>query len=176
MDKGFFRGEQVRLRAMEPQDVEVLYEMENDPSLWDISNFTVPYSHSVLQEYIAQSQSDIFADKQLRLMMVRVEDGEVLGTIDLTDFSAMHRRGEVGIVVREPYRGQGYAYEALQLFIDYMFRFLRLKQLNVHVAVDNAMCLALFERCGFERCGLLKQWWRVEGEYKDVVILQKLRD
>jgi len=176
MDKGFFRGEQVRLRALEPQDVEVLYEMENDPSLWDISNFTVPYSHSVLQEYIAQSQSDIFADKQLRLMMVRVEDGEVVGAIDLTDFSAMHRRGEVGIAVRAPYRGQGYAYEALQLFIDYTFRFLRLKQLNVHVAVDNATSLALFEHCGFERCGLLKQWWRVEGEYKDVVILQKLRD
>lgn len=175
MHKGFFVGEQVRLRALEPQDVEVLYEMENDPASWDVSNFTVPYSRHVLSEYIAQSQSDIFADRQLRLMIVRRTDGEVVGTIDLTDFSASHRRGEIGIAIREAYRGLGYAHEAITLFVDYAFRFLRLKQLNAHVAVDNAESLALFKHCGFEQCGVLKAWWRVEGEYKDVTILQRLR-
>ena len=174
MHKGYFIGERVRLRALEPQDVEVLYEMENDPASWDVSNFSVPYSRHVLSEYITQSQSDLFADRQLRLMIVRGEDGEVVGTIDLTDFSAFHRRGEVGIAIREAYQGNGYAKEALQLFIDYAFRFLRLKQLNAHVAVDNAQSLALFESCGFEQCGILKAWWRIEGEYKDVVILQLL--
>ncbi len=159
---------------MEPQDVEVLYEMENDPASWDVSNFSVPYSHHVLSEYVAQSQSDIFADRQLRLMIVRGEDGEAVGTIDLTDFSAFHRRGEVGIAIREAFQGQGYAKEALQLLADYAFRFLRLKQLNAHVAKDNAQSLALFQSCGFEQCGILKAWWRVEGEYKDVVILQRL--
>ncbi|MBR1940333.1 MAG: GNAT family N-acetyltransferase [Bacteroidaceae bacterium] len=175
MHKGFFIGEQVRLRAMEPQDVEVLYEMENDPASWDVSNFSVPYSRHVLSEYIAQSQSDLFADRQLRLMIVRGGDGEVVGTIDLTDFSAFHRRGEVGIAIREAHQGHGYAKEALQLFADYAFRFLRLKQLNAHVAADNAHSLSLFQSCGFEQCGILKAWWRVEGEYKDVVMLQRLR-
>ena len=174
MHKGYFVGEQVRLRALEPQDVDILYEMENDPASWDVSNFTVPYSRHVLSEYIAQSQSDIFADRQLRLMIVRHIDGEVVGTIDLTDFSASHRRGEIGIAIREKYRKMGYAHEAIVLFIDYLFRFLRLKQLNAHVAVDNPESLALFQHCGFEQCGILKAWWRVEGTYKDVVILQLL--
>ena len=175
MHKGFFVGEQVRLRALEPQDVDILYEMENDPASWDVSNFTVPYSRHVLSEYIAQSQSDIFADRQLRLMIIRIIDGEVVGTIDLTDFSISHRRGEMGIAIREPYRGMGYAHEAIALFVDFAFRFLRLKQLNAHVAVDNPESLALFQHCGFEQCGILKAWWRVEGTYKDVIILQRLR-
>ena len=87
--------------------------MENDPASWDASNFSVPYSRHVLSEYIVQSQSDLFADRQLRLMIVRGGDGEVVGTIDLTDFSAFHRRGEVGIAIREAHQGHGYAKEAL---------------------------------------------------------------
>jgi len=174
MHKGFLKGELVRLRALEPQDVDLLYEMENDPDSWDVSNFTVPYSRHVLSQYIAETQSDIFADCQLRLMIERMEDGEVLGTIDLTDFSAAHRRGELGIAIREQYRGKGYAQQAIMLFVDYAFRFLRLRQLCAHVTADNAASLALFKHCGFQQSGVLKDWWRVEGEYKDVVFLQLL--
>jgi len=55
--------------------------MENDPSMWDISNFTVPYSRYVLRQYIEGSQCDVFADKQLRLMIVSKSDHDILGTI-----------------------------------------------------------------------------------------------
>ena len=71
MSRRFFTGMQVHLRAMEPEDLEVLYQMENDPSTWDVSNFSVPYSKYVLKQYIENSQCDMFADKQLRLMIVR---------------------------------------------------------------------------------------------------------
>jgi len=52
---------------------------------------------------------------------------------------------------------------------------LYLKQLIVHISVDNEASIRLFESCGFVRCGLLKEWWRVGGCYKDVVLLQLLR-
>ena len=49
-----------------------------------------------------------------------------------------------------------------------------LNRAYAHVAVDNLESLALFQHCGFEQCGILKAWWRVEGEYKDVALLQLL--
>lgn len=52
MNKSYFCSERVRLRAMEPEDLEVMYAMENDSQTWDVTNFTVPYSRFVLKQYI----------------------------------------------------------------------------------------------------------------------------
>ncbi len=70
MKQSFLSNDRIYLRAVEPEDMDVMYEMENDPSMWDISNFTVPYSRYVLRQYIEGSQCDVFADKQLRLMIM----------------------------------------------------------------------------------------------------------
>lgn len=59
--------------------------------------FSVPYSKYVLKQYMENSQCDMFADRQLRMMIVRCEDNAVVGTIDITDFAPMHSRGEVGL-------------------------------------------------------------------------------
>ena len=104
---------------MEPEDLEIMYAMENDPQMWDVTNFSVPYSKYVLRQYMENSQCDMFADRQLRMMIVRREDDAVVGTIDITDFAPMHSRGEVGIALRKEYQGNGYASDALRLLCDY---------------------------------------------------------
>lgn len=88
MKPSYFVSERVRLRAMEPEDLEIMYAMENDPQTWDVTNFSVPYSKYVLRQYMENSQCDMFADRQLRMMIVRREDDAVVGTIDITD---LHR-------------------------------------------------------------------------------------
>lgn len=176
MGKSYFSGERIYLRAMEPEDLEVMYAMENDPQTWDVTNFSVPYSKFVLRQYIENAECDMFADRQLRMMIVLHEGQTVVGTIDITDFVPMHARGEVGIAIRREWQGNGYAREALNLMCDYVFGFLHLKQLTAHVAADNEASLRLFASCGFVQCGLLKEWWRVGGNYKDVVLLQRLCD
>ena len=157
MKPSYFVSERIRLRAMEPEDLETMYAMENDPQTWDVTNFSVPYSKYVLKQYMENSQCDMFADRQLRMMIVRCEDNAVVGTIDITDFAPMHSRGEVGILC------------------DYAFGFLFLKQLIVHVAADNEVSLRLFGSLGFVRCGLLKEWWFVGGKFKDVILMQRIR-
>ena len=161
--------------VVEPEDLETMYAMENDPQTWDVTNFSVPYSKYVLKQYMENSQCDMFADRQLRMMIVRCEDNAVVGTIDITDFAPMHSRGEVGIAVRREYQGKGYASDALRLLCDYAFGFLFLKQLIVHVAADNEVSLRLFGSMGFVRCGLLKEWWFVGGKFKDVILMQRIR-
>ena len=52
MKQSFLTNERIYLRAVEPEDLDIMYEMENDPSMWDISSFTVPYSRFVLKQYI----------------------------------------------------------------------------------------------------------------------------
>lgn len=172
MKQSFLANDRIYLRAVEPEDIDVMYEMENDPSMWDISSFTVPYSRYVLRQYIESSQSDMFADKQLRLMIIRREDSRILGTIDITDFVPLHSRGAVGVALHTDCRGAGYACDALQLLCEYAFGFLQLHQLYAHVAIENEASMKLFASCGFVQCGLLKDWLSTSQGYRDVALMQ----
>lgn len=174
MNHSFLQGNRVILRAMEPEDLSFLYMIENNPELWSIGSFTVPYSRFVLKEYIRQSQYDLFADKQLRLMIVRKEDDLVIGTIDITDFVPIHNRGAVGIALLREFRKNGYAAEALGLLCRYAFEFLHLKQLYAHIPADNTDSIRLFSAAGFTHSGVLKHWLRSNGEYRDALIVQRV--
>ena len=85
----------IKLRAMEPEDLDVLYKIENDTSLWGVGVTNVPYSRYTLHDYIANSVGDIYTDKQVRLMIDN-EQGQTVGIIDITDFDPRHRRAELG--------------------------------------------------------------------------------
>ncbi|MDR1004936.1 MAG: GNAT family N-acetyltransferase [Prevotellaceae bacterium] len=174
MKHTYLSSNRIRLRAMEPEDLELILHLENDPDQWDICNFTVPYSRYAVKRYLEETKNDLFADQELRLVIVRRADGAAIGTIDVVDFSPLHKRGEVGIVIGREFRGAGYAKEALLLLCDYAFDYLGLKQLAVHIPTDHAVSLHLFTACGFVQCGLLKEWICVEGTYRDVALLQRI--
>lgn len=174
MKQTFLMNDRIYLRAVEPEDLDTMYEMENDPEMWDISSFTVPYSRYVLKQYIEGSQSDMFADKQLRLMIVCRENNRTVGTIDVTDFVPLHSRGAVGVAIHKDYRREGYATDGLRLLCDYVFEFLCIKQLYAHVAVENEASMHLFATCGFTTCGVLKDWLRTKDGYRDAVLMQRM--
>ena len=79
-------NEKIRLRAMEPEDLDVLYQIENNQKLWDVGTTNVPYSRFALQNYIVSQTNDIFADRQLRLM-IENEEGQTIGIIDIINFA-----------------------------------------------------------------------------------------
>lgn len=176
MSAAYFESEHIRLRALEPEDLELLYDIENDPELWTVSSFTVPYSKYVLKQYIADTQYDVYSDKQLRLVIEQKETGKAVGTVDITDFSLQHSRGAVGIAILKEFRHKKIGNEALTLLCDYAFRFLHFHQLYAHVAVDNDHSLALFRSCGFTVCGTIKDWLHTDGSWCDVALLQRLAD
>ena len=76
---------EVKLRALEPEDIDLLYEWENDHSIWYVSNTLTPFSKYILKKYIENSHLDIYQTKQLRLMIdvCREADPETVGAIDI---------------------------------------------------------------------------------------------
>lgn len=174
MGNMFLINDEILLRAVEPEDLDLMYQIENDPESWDISNFTVPYSRYMFREYIKSSQYDIFADKQLRLIVVLRGVQKAIGTVDLTDYSPLHKRAEIGIGLQKQYREQGYASQALKLLEDYAFEFLHLHQLIARVEVDNYHCIRLFQSRDYEQTAQLKDWLYRGNVYKNVIIFQKI--
>lgn len=163
---------EVLLRAMEPEDLDLLYRVENDRDLWALGSTNVPYSRYVLHDFLAQSTGDIYRDRQARLMVEW--GGVVVGIADLTNFDPKHLRGEVGIVIESPYRKKGIALAVLKKIENHARCVLHMHQLYAVVAADNAPSLALFAKAGYQNIATLGHWLSGNEGYQDAVLLQLL--
>ncbi len=173
------QGPRIRLRAPEPGDAPILYEWENDPSVWRVSNTAAPFSMHQIEEYIFSSVFDLNTARQLRFMISyrSGEDNEMpVGTADLFDFEPLHQRAGIGVFIQEAHRGAGYAKEAIGLLCEYAFGHLGLHQLYCHIAADNTASIRLFEGLGFERCGTLRDWVKDGGQWKESLMFQLIND
>jgi diamine N-acetyltransferase len=169
------QGETIQLRALEPTDLDYLYALENDIHLWEVSHTITPFSKYVLTGYLENSHRDIFDVKQLRLMIVHSETKQPLGCIDLFDFNPQHHRVGVGLVVFETsQRGKGYAAQSLQLICAYAKEQLQVHQVYANISEDNKASIALFEKAGFKKAGIKKDWNFTQGTYKDELLYQWL--
>lgn len=166
------KSELLTLRPLEPEDLQLLYDLENDSTLWDSSNTTAPYSKFTLKNYIQSTQGDIFADKEVRLIIERNTDGLAVGMIDLYNFSPLHHRVEVGVVVFKGYRQKGYALEAIRLLKRYAFTFLMLHQMYAFIKSENKISTTLFEKAGFSHIATLPEWFYSLSGYSSVNIYQ----
>lgn len=169
------KGEHIFLRALELSDLDFLYTLENDESLWEVSNTTTPYSRYILLKYLENSHRDIYDIQQLRLVICRNKDKKQIGFIDLYDFDPKHNRVGVGIVIfSEADKRKGYASEALGLTCNYAFKHLNVHQIFAGITEGNEGSIQLFEHAGFERSGLKKDWIFSEGTYKSEYFYQLL--
>ena len=169
------QSENITLRALEPEDIDYLYQWENDAENWKVSNTQAPFSRFVLEQYIATAHQDIYSIKQLRLMICDKQNKPV-GCIDLFDFEPSHLRAGIGVLIADKTeRRKGYASEALELLIDYGHQTLNLHQLYCNITIDNEASVLLFQKHGFQITGIKKQWIREGGKFIDELLLQRIR-
>lgn len=161
------------LRAPEPEDLAVMAQFENTPTLWEVSNATGPYSRYFLKQYIEENKNDLYTDRQMRLMIESPEK-EVAGIVDLFHFDPFHSRAEVGIVISESQQRKGIGKLALNLLSEHCFEYLGIHQLYATIDVSNEASRKLFLCCGFEECGYFNDWMRTGNTFRDVVMMQRL--
>lgn len=174
------RGNSVVLRALEPQDVDLMMIYENDTEVWPVSGTLTPYSRYTLELYYKNALLDIYTSKQLRLAIELISEttarNSTIGFVDLFDFDIQQRRAGVGILIGDKtQRRKGYATEAIALLARYAFDVLNLHQLYCHIDKGNDGSLRLFTKLGYKECGNLCDWILYNGTWHDVKMLQLIR-
>lgn len=161
----------VALRALEPDDLDFLYALENDRTIWAVSDTLAPVSRHALREYLRHAAADFYEVRQVRLVVECVEEGRAVGVVDLFDFDPRHQRAGVGITIRASERRRGYAWHTLNLLKAYARDVLHLHQLYCTVAASNRASLSLFKKSGFRRVGVRRDWLRenTPAEWIDAV-------
>lgn len=164
----------IRLRALEPTDIDNLWTWENDTLTWGVTDTTAPYSRKLIWQYLKDYNGDIYSTRCLRLVIALKANGEAVGLIDLNHFTPLNNRCEVGLLIAGEHTGKGYGHRAVALAMRYASDHLGLRQAYVIVRTDNERCRRVFADNGFESSGLLKQWVKRGKRYYDAVIMQKL--
>lgn len=168
------KGERISLRPLELSDVELLYQWENNPENWRISNTQAPFSKESLRSFIKRSH-DIYTDKQLRFIIASCIDDTPLGTLDLFDCDFNNKRSGVGILIaNKEDRRRGFGFESLQMIKVYARDILDFHQLYANILVSNEKSLALFEKAGFEIVGEKKEWVRIGDAFENEILLQAM--
>ncbi len=167
-------GKHIFLRAVEPEDLEDLYQWENDPSLWKYGNHPEPLSRFVLEQYVLNTEKDIFSARQLRLMIVETESVRTAGAVDLFDFDPWHRRAGLGILIAPDFQKKGYASECLGIILEYCRQVLDLHQVYCNIAEDNTPSIHLFQKAGFECTAIKKDWLKTEDGWINELFYQRI--
>lgn len=163
---------EVTLRALEPEDLDLLYRIENDKQLWDIGATSVPYSRFVLHEFMSSTTGDIYTDKQVRLVIEA--DGDTVGLVDLMSFDPKNRKAELGLVIAKPHRRKGYARAVIDRIHEYALHTLHLHQIYVVIPVANTASLTLFRSLDYRESNRLSEWLYDGREYHDAIVFQKI--
>lgn len=165
----------LRLRALDPADINLMLRWENDTELWRYGSTTAPFNKQIIWEYLQNYDADIYRTRQLRMIAERADTGEAVGAVDLFDFDPFNRRAMVGMLIDRRCQGKGYAKHCIALLAEYA-RFLEIHQLTAIVASDNEPCLNAFTRHGYSAVATLPQWLRRTDGYIDAVVLQQIID
>ena len=161
------KGKNIYLRALEPEDLDFIYALENNESIWEVSNTQTPYSRFLIRQYLENAHQDIYEAKQLRLAICHNETAETLGLIDIFDFDPKNNRAGVGLLIgSQANRSKGIGSEALELVINYSFQQLQVHQLYANIGSDNEISLQLFTKFGFQKIGIKKDWNKVKTATK----------
>ena len=162
----------IRLRALEPSDLEVIYETENDKSLWLYSNTSSPFSKHTLKKFIEDSHLDIIEHKQVRLVIC--DGSNPYGFVDLFDYDHVSRRAGVGIIIFEEYRSRGIGSLSLKLIEEYVLNHVPIHQLYANISINNKESISLFKKNGYNQVGLKKDWIFYNNKFNDVLLFQKI--
>jgi diamine N-acetyltransferase len=139
---------EIKLRNLEDTDLDFLFSLENDKSLWAVSGTTEPFSLADLANYISHAKQDIAIAEQFRFVIDW--QGKAIGCIDLYEYNFKKQNAGVGVVILKKFRRKGFAKQSLTLLIKYAWEKLHLKQLHTGIFSDNKASFALFQSVGFE--------------------------
>ncbi|TMF13168.1 MAG: GNAT family N-acetyltransferase [Chloroflexi bacterium] len=168
-------GRLVRLRALEPSDVERAYTWVNDREVTQFLLLRYPMSRTQEEKYLADAaeQGNAYADVRLAM---ETKDGLHIGMCGLHHTSPENRHASLGIMVGDKsYWSNGYGSDAVMTLLRFAFEEMNLNRVELGVFEFNERAIACYLKCGFVEEGRRREHYFQEGRYWDIIDMSVLR-
>lgn len=164
----------IRLRALEDSDAVQTHLWHNQLEIRDLYlGHPFPVSLGNEREFIAGAQKSNIPTSIFGIELI--ETRTLIGLAILKKINMIHRQAELAIYLGdEENRGKGYASEAVESLCDFGFRSLGLHRIWLEVRTDNTAAVRLYERCGFDVEGELRDAVYKNGRFYNALIMSRL--
>ena len=148
----------VSLREWRGEDRDGLVEMANDAAIRQWTRIPTPYTERDAEQWFALTRTTRAAGHQAAFAVIAVEDGELLGSIDLRVHPADPAIGELGYMVGPQARGRGVATRAVELITAWAFETLSIERMEILIDPRNRPSLRVAESAGYVREGVMRSY------------------
>ena len=163
----------IRLRELRRDDIPLVNQWRNDPRVIEFlgANFLF------IGPEIDDRWFDAYVAARDRAVRLTIEtDGRPIGCVNLTNIHPINRSAEFSIMIGDPdCWSKGFGKAATIAMLDHGFRDLNLNRVFLHVLVENARAVKMYESVGFRREGLLRQAVFKDGEFRDELLMSLLQ-
>ena len=162
------------IREAVPDDAEkmILYLNqvggESDNLLHGENEFIVPIES--VKRKLAMSK-----DSENSIILVALENEQIIARAELDGYHAarIRHRAKFSISVKKEYWNQGIGTEMLKRIIEQAKK-MKLRVIELEVISDNGRGIHLYHKMGFTDIGMYRDYFNVNGIYKDAVVMQKI--
>ncbi len=163
--------DRIVLRAWAHDDLDALGKLRNDLTLQEmLMSQPRPNSADRVQDWLTEKSG---RDDGVFFVIAKRDRDRVLGYAQVVNMNTMHGTGELGICIGPDVQGSGYGSSAMALLEDYLKRVFSLRKLLLHVFADNEGAVKFYLKLGFDEVGRMQDHFLNNGEYRDVVIMEK---
>lgn len=160
--------EDITLRAIEEEDLELIREMINDPVIEHMTGRGgLPVSKAQQENWFKSIQG---RGDEVRLV-IETEEGAI-GMVMLTDIDYRNSTAQFHskIATSKNLRGKGFGTKATWALIDYAFNQMNLHCIYSHIIEYNVASQRVKEKCGFKKDGVLRDRSYKDGKYHNIVV------
>jgi RimJ/RimL family protein N-acetyltransferase len=170
------RGQKILLRAITRDDLERLWQFNNDVDV-ELAGGGDPPMPQSLARLQAEYESDVAKGGRDGARFAIEADGICIGQCALFNFNETAGTCELGITIGDKaYWGRGYGRDAIQVLLDYAFRLRNIRRVHLSVNGNNPRAIQAYKSCGFLEEGRLRAHVWNDGQYVDLVMMGLLRE
>jgi len=141
-------GERIYLKSLTEKNATRKYcQWLNDP---EVNKYLETRKATILQlkKYIKEKNQN---PNCLFLGIFFKENNEHIGNVKLEPIDFKERKATIGILIgNKNYWGKGIGTEATKLLVDYAFKKLKLKEVNLGVISENKAAIKVYKKAGFK--------------------------
>lgn len=170
--KNRIEGKQVYLRPITRQDTDLIIRWRNNEEVRRFFIYQEPFTIEGHEKWLKEM---IDSGKGYQFMICLTDNDEPVGSTYLRDYDPLHNKAEFGFFLSSSeVRGRGIGSESLMLTLEFAFDELKLHKVFARAFSDNQASINSFLKCGFKKEACLKDEVRINGGYRDIVLLARL--
>ncbi len=161
----------ISIRKVQQSDLKHLFDLltQVDSPFW-------PRLNSDFEQFASDfHQSHFDSDNFKRFVVIR--ENQIIGLVNIFKTAPYSTSLELGyITFKQNNRQKGYMFSALKQVVRYLFSQENIVRVQVGITTGNQASLNLAQKLGFVSEGVLRQFFQIDGEYKDVEILAMIKE